>query len=67
VSYGLARQIAPGVYHDLVDNVVHIDVPELLTHFGGDDTRERRELLVQGAIVAVHKTRPNVTVIELHQ
>lgn len=64
---GFYRQIAPGVYVDEHEKVVHVDVPELIQHYGCEDTTLHRRRVISAAIRAAHKVRPDLTTVELHQ
>lgn len=59
IGDGEMRNVAPGLYLDEGNNL-HIDVPELLAHFGYDDTPENRDVLTREALRAFRQIYPNV-------
>jgi len=53
------KQVGPGLYLDERNNL-HVDVPELLDHFGYVDTPENRDVCTKAALDAFGRIYPNV-------
>lgn len=58
------KKVGPGLYLD-ERNALHLDVPELLAHFGYVDTPENRDVVTKAAARVFHELYPTVPVHEV--
>jgi hypothetical protein len=57
------RQLAPGFWED-TDGAVHISIPDVLAHFGLEDTPENRSLAVSYIRGGLAEMAPTAKTIE---
>jgi len=60
-----AIRVVPGIFRDVVTNTAHVDIPELLEHFGYADTPENRDVCTKAAMAVCQEKYPAASVKEV--
>jgi len=59
-----AIRIVPGLFRDPITGTVHVDIPELLEHFGYQDTPENRDVCTKAALAVCQERYPRASIQE---
>jgi hypothetical protein len=59
----LRRQLAPGIWED-TEGALHLSIPEILQHFGLEDTQQNRDRMMDLAKELLAEQLPKAKIVE---